>query len=165
MRAPDLEFKTPLSPAECIRCLKEDIRPLWIPFGNQRAVGWIGRDAFSISIRTGYRNSFREILRGKMTAMSDGGTQVLCSFGMSRFVLAFLFVWFGMLIAMSVNLISSFSENWQAFTVPLAMFGAGIGIVVLGRFFARRERANLVEFIRLTLDAKEVPSLDSTPRF
>ncbi len=108
-------------------------------------------------MRNRYRNSFQQVLRGRMIDAPGGGTEIDCAIGMSPWVMIFLCVWFGGLIFMGGALVTTTVDGLRALPVLLGMFAFGIALVVFGRFLARNEKDNLVQFVCFTLVAREMP--------
>jgi hypothetical protein len=152
-----MAFRTSLPLSECVTLLKEDVCPWWKPFGNQAVVGRVGSETFSIRMRNGYRNSFRQVLRGRMIDAPGGGTQIDCSVGMSRWVMIFMCMWFGGLILIGGTLVTTTADGLRTLPVLLGMFAFGVALVALGRFLARNEKDDLVQFVCFTLVAREMP--------
>jgi len=87
---------------------------------------------------------------------------------MNRFVIIFMLIWFGGVISIGgaafiaalVDLITGrrFVEGSHAaaIVVPLGMVVFGIGLLKFGRYLARNERPQLIEFLKQTLEAREI---------
>lgn len=110
-------------------------------------------------------NPIQIYLSGKMT--EDGaGTRIACRFGWHPLVFLFTVIWFGFamviggLVLLAALLGTAFlgpSESGSALLRgPMLVLGGGVAFVLLGLFRASGERQFLLDFLRDTIDAREV---------
>lgn len=152
----------------CVERLRASVLSPW-SFSATGIVGRVGDETLTLRCAIWYRNSFQTFLRGKLTKELDG-TRILCRFGMSRFVLVFMSVWFGgvVLIGGSIFIKSlvailhgrNLSElpSLMGTIIPLIMVAFGIGLLNFGWYLARDERSKMIEFLTQNLDAHEISS-------
>ena len=85
-----IELVTPLSRAECVERLRENVSE---PFYGQGSVfGRIKETTLWIEQRIGYRNSFKTRLMADLVEGSKG-TRILCRVGMRPIVFWFVSAW------------------------------------------------------------------------
>ena len=88
------EFVSARPREECVRRLRlQTSRWAWPPLGRKRVAGRVGEASLQLCKRIWYQNSFQTLMRGVLIG-EDGGTRVLCCFGVLPFVTAIL--WFGL---------------------------------------------------------------------
>lgn len=157
-------FLSPLSIQDCVARLRESVDSDWEAFGSKSVCGRVGDATFRLRERINYRNSFQTNVFGKLEPIAEG-TLIRCRFGMHRFVVAFMILWFGILMAigakLAVTILTRQSEGSTApiqWTVPLTLVGlliCGAALIRFGRLLARDEQRFLGEFICTVLAAKE----------
>jgi hypothetical protein len=88
------------------------------------------------------------------------GTQVQVTLRSRYDAAGFLTLWLGIAILISVVTViqviggaGSVRDLWFALLFPFF----GVAVIVFGRLLARPERAALLDFIRQTIDARDVP--------
>ena len=146
-----IELVTPLSRAECVERLRENVSE---PFYGQGTVfGRIKEAAFWIEQRIWYRNSFKTRLMANLIEGSKG-TRILCRVGMQPIVFWLVSAW---LVLVSGGLLFAIASAPAAAHVPLLMIICGAGIVALGRYAARSEGKYLISFLCICLDARGNP--------
>jgi hypothetical protein len=168
-RSNRLELSSPYSPNECAARLAAaiDAEPRWFSswsamFGSKPVIGTVSGDSLCLRKRIGYRNSFQSSLTATMRP-GQGGTVISGEMGMDPLVLAFLFIWFGLVIliggsvflATVGDILSGHRNSIAGAAIPVGMAGAGFAMVQLGRFLARGEARFLTEFLIQTLDARD----------
>ncbi len=89
------------------------------------------------------------------------GTQIHVTLRSRYYVAAFLTVWLSFVLLIGIVILSASlagSSHFEdlAFIVPFLLFG--FGFVAFGRLLARPEAPALLEFIRLTTGAADMPS-------
>jgi len=173
MKSNRLELFSRLSPAECLERLRETVdtrrskfSDFWAP--NSKSVA--GRmDGERIRLRLNYygRNSFRVFLTGVVRAR-DGGTVIQGIFSLHPIVHAFLLVWFSLLILMSGSLLvialcgilwggpEGVIFWWLGLAMSPLILPAGIALVWHGCRSSRNEPEFLEEFLRKTLEARNI---------
>lgn len=160
-----LEFTSPLSPAECLARLNQEVDARWKLFGSRPVIGATGRSDFTGYKRISYSNSFRTIVFAQFQECGPG-SRIQLRFGMSSFTIAFLVLWFGGVLLsgtmMMVHAVSAYwrhearPETWVFVAAPLAMAGFGLGLVKFGRWLGRDEPAFLTDFLQNTLEATKL---------
>jgi hypothetical protein len=158
-----VELATRLSPDECVRRLRENVDSWWMLFGKKSVIGRISETRFTGRVRISYRNSFQTCVRADIHAEA-GGTFIVCRFGMSRFVIAFMAVWFGGVGAGFCGVLLVLlhqgghgADAWSGLGVMTVMLGFGAGLVLFCRWLARDEQAILTRFLCDLLQAHERP--------
>jgi hypothetical protein len=156
-----IELATRLSPDECVRRLRENVDGWWMMFGKKPVIGRLSGTRFTGRVRIPYRNSFQTCVSADIHAEA-GGAFIVCRFGMNRFVIAFMAVWFAVAAAgfCGVLLVLLHQEGrggdaWSGLAVMMAMLGFGAGLVLFCRWLARE--AILTRFLCEVLQAHERP--------
>ena len=153
-------FLSPLSIQDCVACLRANVDSDWAPYGSKSVCGRIGNRAFRLRRRISYRNSFQTNAFGRLEPMARG-TLIRCRFGMHRLVVAFLILWFGILLAIGTKLAATVSIRQSTpiqWSVPVTLVGlliSGVVLIRFGRLLARDEQRFLSQFICTILEAKE----------
>jgi hypothetical protein len=136
---------SPLARAECVRRLRAAL-----PGEPQ---GRVRDDGAVLRAQINYRNSFQLLLRLAMKDNAQGGTDLVCDFGMSRIVVAFMAAWFAFNILLGAfGFVSGFS--WSALGQILLLPLIGIAGIALGRYIGRHEKDELIDYLIFTLDAR-----------
>ena len=118
---------------------------------NQGMVGTVGKESTKIQrVIPMVGNSFKPFLVGSFT--SENGKTILSGvFRFHRFVQAFMTFWFGFIILWvlmaSVAIMSKPAEAWFFPLFGILMFVFGVGLVTLGKWFARNDKRWLKESI------------------
>jgi hypothetical protein len=151
------QLVTPLSRQEIVERLRANVDTGW--FRDDKLVrGSVGEHSFSLRRRIGYRNSFQTNLRGRY--VSEGSsTRIRCYVGMHPFVIAFMIFWFAVVSVGTLAVLQELAEGHAspgALFIGLALPLFGIILVVVGRYFARKESETLTEFLEDTLDAQRI---------
>ncbi len=156
-------FITPLSPQDCTTRLKANIDSGWAPFGTTPVRGSVGDTRFQLRKRIRYNNSFQTCCYGRLET-SGSGTLIHCRFGLNRFAIVFMVIWFGFFAAITAGFIlglatyqpsGASNETVAGFPVFLiAMPVFGVAAILFGRYLARDEQGFLSDFICAVLDAK-----------
>ena len=141
-------------------------------FGQEGVIGKVGENSLRVrkGLRMGMHNSFQTYLRA--TLESEGtSTRLTCHFGLHRFVAVFMLFWFGLVLIFAVGFmvvglrsIEAVDVPGVAFVVPLMMVPMGVGLVGVCRRMARGERQFLLDFLRETIDARELSTVGSASR-
>ena len=157
------ELATRLSPDECVRRLRENVDGWWKLFGTKRVIGRVSGTRFTGRLRISYRNSFQTCVRADIHGEA-GGTFIVCRFGMYRFVIAFMAVWFAVATAGFCGVLLVLlhqggrgGDAWSGLAVMTVMLGFGAGLVLFCRWLARDEQAILTRFLCDLLQAHERP--------
>lgn len=155
-----VELVSPLSRDEVLRRLTEAIDSEWVFGGSKPVVGRVAADGLRLRLRIGYRNSFQTFLFGEVK--DDGrGSRINARAGMHPFAAAFMALWITAVAVLALAAVSAmlgsgedFSAQGLVWLAPLAMVAFGFGLVAMGRWLARNERAKLVAFLETTAQAK-----------
>ncbi len=136
-----IDLLSPLSPAECVVQLRDQISSRRVVRGN------VQDRSFSIEKRIGYRNSFQTQLRAELVE-ELGGTRIKCRTGMDPVVFGLFMVW---LSGFSIGAITT-SLN----PAVLQALGGGIVLLAAGRLFSVGEAAYLLDFVCQSLNGRKV---------
>ena len=118
---------------------------------NQGMAGTVGKENTKIQrVIPMVGNSFKPFLVGSFT--SEDGKAILSGvFRFHRFVQAFMTFWFGFIILWvliaSIAVLSKPAEAWFIPLFGILMLGFGVGLVTLGKWFARNDKRWLKENI------------------
>jgi hypothetical protein len=153
------EFLSPFPLVECQRLLVLGLRR------SNKIEGTISGVRLRARKRIFYRNSFQIQLSADL--IEEGGhTRIVCRFGMRPAVIAFLIIWFGVVIFIGaggivgsvIDFISgSGPEALVGIFIPAMMIVFGLIILVVARYLGARERLLLTAFVRETLKASPCP--------
>lgn len=154
---------SPLPRDEIVRRLREAVDSSLMIFGKKPVVGGVSSRSFWLSVRITYRNSFQTVLFGRMSDDRGGGTRIECRAGMSVFTMVFMTIWFSFvgLAVVATPFAHARPEVIWPQLVPLLMLAFGVGLVAVGRWFARNEVDELVAFLEETIDASPIDSRTS----
>lgn len=153
---------SPLSPAECVAKISEQIDSGFLRFGSRPVTGKINESSLHLVQRKPYANSFRTILHATLRP-TGSGTDIEGRFAVGNFVMAFykfwlvfilIFIGLGAVICIC-TLPSGKLDGLIFFLGSCAMFVFGIFLGVFCRRMARDEAPFLADFLRRTLDAGE----------
>lgn len=171
---PPTELVTSFPLDRCLLAVKERLASPFNPFSSRSVAGFIRGTELVAWQRTGYRNSFRPLMKAKFLH-SPEGTRVKCRFRMAIAVRIFMTIWFGFvgllagasaldaLLPDAVGRAESFDSPKDGAAAPSAliftmlMLAFGVVLVRGGRWLARDEPDFLVLFLLQTLDAEELP--------
>jgi hypothetical protein len=145
---------TPLSRREIVERLRETVGTAWLS-GDEPVRGRVSEHSFSLRKRIGYRNSFQTNLRGRYVEEANG-TRIKCYAGMHPFVVAFMTVWFALVLTASAAIATQVA-NGDLNGSPVVIIGMlifGIVLVGAGRYAARNELTALTAFLEETIDAR-----------
>ena len=152
-----LELVSPFPLVKCQRLLNIGLQRSTVVEGSIKGTRLRARK------RIFYRNSFQ--IRLSASLLEEGAhTRIFCRFGMHPVVIAFLVVWFGVLLFISgsgiiagvVELISgtrSEARDLVGLLIPAMMLMFGVMILLVARYLAAGERLTLTGFVRETLSA------------
>lgn len=158
---PPAVVQSPLRPGECAERLRAGIDGDFMLFGGKPVIGSVGESSARLRKRIWYRNSFQSVMR--VTFVDRGtGTEITCRSGMSIFTTVFMVVWFGAVGLFGLAFLGSIFDHAggggaPAALFPLGMIAFGVALVLIGRFIARNEHADLLAFVTHVTDAKPVP--------
>jgi hypothetical protein len=164
--ARSFDLMSVLNREECVRRLRAKTQSRWFApaHGDKPVVGHIGETSFRICKRIAYRNSFQSHLSGELCD-EDGGCRVHCRFGMHPAVVAFMAIWFGVVLlgggTVAIGAIGSLlkghasTDVWTSIVLPGSMLACGAAMVGLGHLLCRNEQPMLVDFLRDTISARE----------
>lgn len=153
---------SPLPQDECLRRLREAIEADGP--AKARVIGRVGTTSLRLRKRLAptMHNSFQIFLTARITSES-GSTRLTCHFGPDRLVVGFTAVWFLAVIGFGAAMLTlatkgaiHFGTNDPGPFVPLIMIAGGIGVVGFGRYLARGDRRFLVDFLKSTIQAREL---------
>jgi hypothetical protein len=136
-----VELLSPFPLEECRALIQQQLRE---SPGEAPVAGRLTGARLRARKRIGYRNSFQTYLVADM-AEHGGGTLIRCRFAMHPAVLAFIAIWF--LAVLQIGGGGVFSAGMIAF---------GVLLVSGGIYLARGESAFLLDFVRVTLRARQV---------
>ncbi|HEY2069519.1 MAG TPA: hypothetical protein VGG48_08205 [Rhizomicrobium sp.] len=159
------ELISPLRRADCVARLKESVGSFWNPLSSAAVAGTVRDGAITLRRNMRYRNSFQTFLRAHLSD-DPQGTRISCRFGMHWIIQIFLIAWFGGVLfsgwSIATQTIAEAHGNVLSGHVligvfmPVLMAFFGVLITLMGRFFARNERDELLAFLRETLSARDV---------
>ncbi len=149
-----VEYRLSIPPDEAAGRLKAAIKPdslLWLWPWPGGLLGRVDGLRFRLTTRIPLvRNSFDSILEGKILA-TPGGSKLLATFRMRKFVLVFTAVWFGfaMLIAISESIsVLTAPKTWSPgpppILFPLSFPVFGILILAVGRLLGTWQERRLL---------------------
>jgi hypothetical protein len=158
------DLVSPPTRDECVRRLQEKTESRFLAvFSNKPVAGHVGYTSFRIRKRIAYRNSFQPHVSGDL--LNEGGrTRVRCRVGMHPAVIAFMAIWFGVLLigggAAAISAIGSLLRDhatahaWTSVAAAAFMLSGGVAMVALGHFAGRNEPRFLIDFLRDTIAAQ-----------
>lgn len=149
------ELFAPLPPARCIERLQASVGRRWNPFDSKDVVGTVGEKALRLRVNLGYGriNHFQTILRARLE--DEGiGVRISCRFRLTIFIMMFVTLCPVVGIVLIVPLVAS--RNWDAIPPQLGVLAGGAILMAWGRYRARKERGQLLDFLRTTLNARDV---------
>jgi hypothetical protein len=163
------EFRGAYSIAESVERLRAATkRSAFWAIGEGAAVGKVSADIVRLQrVTPMIRNSFKPFFVGHFESR-DGVTLLIGQFGMSMFTKVFMTFWLGMVALFAVGFLvgslnSTASYPRQIVIGPFLMLIAGLGLVALGKWFARNDAAWLSGVIAQALGAPVVGTLQSEP--
>ena len=136
-------------------------RSAFAAIGEAAAVGKVSQDGVRLQrVTPMVRNSFKPFFVGRFESR-DGVTLLTGRFGMSLFTKIFMTFWLAMVALFGVGfLVGSLSATAsyprQIVIGPFLMLIAGLGLVALGKWFARNDVAWLTGVIGRALDVAGV---------
>jgi len=155
-----LILRSSLQRDELTSRLRPHVAPGWAVFSARPFVGRVGRGYLWLRRRGSplSRNSMQPYLFARLRDEA-GGTILKCRFMLHPFVLAFFVLWLVVLVGIFTNLgLAMGGAGAQGGGMALLALGivaaAVIGIVLVGRHFARNDRTALLAFLREAADAK-----------
>src|ERR1700733_15636255 len=156
------EFRSAYSVAESVERLRAATkRSTFAAIGEAAAVGKVSPDGVRLQrVPPMVRNSFKPFFVGRFESR-DGVTLLTGRFGMSLFTKIFMTFWLAMVALFGVGfLVGSLSATAsyprQIVIGPFLMLIAGLGLVALGKWFARNDVAWLTGVIGRALDVAGV---------
>ena len=166
-----VDLASPLRRDECVRRLRENVDDRWNLSGMRPIIGQIGETSFTLRVRQGYRNSFRTVLRGTMREESRQ-TRIHCRIGIDPFVRIFMLIWLavvavaaGAMTASAISLLlhgqTSAASLLAPILAPVGMLCFGVALTRVGRYLARDQQQDLIEFLTRRLGARAVTAMDA----
>ena len=156
------EFRSAYSVAESVERLRAATkRSAFAAIGEAAAVGKVSQDGVRLQrVTPMVRNSFKPFFVGRFESR-DGVTLLTGRFGMSLFTKIFMTFWLAMVALFGVgflagSLSATASYPRQIVIGPFLMLIAGLGLVALGKWFARNDVAWLTGVIGRALDVAGV---------
>lgn len=158
----NVDIASPLSAAECMLRLRERTDPLWKFWGQPVVGNFSGNAVVSLQKRKFYANPLQTVLRIKMV-QKDGGTLLRCRPGIGVAIKILMGIWLsiflisgGMFFAMSLyDMIASDTPQYPRDTVGVmgfpGLFIFAIALYTFGRWWGRRDREYLVNFVKNTV--------------
>lgn len=160
-------FESSYSVQESITRLSAVVEPsLLSSFSGQCAVGVVTEKKVRIQrVIPLFGNGWKPFFYGSFSA-TETGSVLEGAFKLSVFARVFTSIWFGFiafwtLLATSIVLTKSPSELWFPL-FGVGMFAAGIGMVLVGKWFAKNDVAWLTQLIVQTLGTNGCPTRRST---
>jgi hypothetical protein len=160
------KFRSAYSVAESVERLQAATkRSAFSAIGEAAAVGKVSQDGVRLQrVTPMVRNSFKPFFVGRFESR-DGATLLIGRFGMSLFTKIFMTFWLGMVALFAVGFLAgslnaTVSYPRQIVMGPFLMLIAGLGLVALGKWFARNDVAWLSGVIGRALD---VPGVGAEP--
>ncbi len=159
-------MKSPHSREQCAKRLKAEVENYWTFLSKKSLTEngpWVGKieeNAIYVSPRTvtaGLLHNYQTTIRAKLVD-EGSGTKLECRTSMSgaaKFTLSITLGSFCYLLATLV-LAPSQTHNPSDTNAVFAAICGGLAIVVFGRFLARHDEQELVEFLETTIGAKRV---------
>ena len=156
------EFRSAYSVAESVERLRAATkRSAFAAIGEAAAVGKVSQDGVRLQrVTPMVRNSFKPFFVGRFESR-DGVTLLTGRFGMSLFTKIFMTFWLAMVALFGVGFLvgslgATASYPRQIVIGPFLMLIAGLGLVALGKWFARNDVAWLTGVIGRALDVAGV---------
>jgi hypothetical protein len=153
------EFRSAYGVAESVeRLLAATKRSAFSSMGDTAAVGKVSAEAVRLQrVIPMVHNSFKPFFTGRFETR-DGVTVLTGHFGMATFTKVFMSVWLGLVALIAGGFLlaivnSTASSPPELVMGPLLMLAAGVGIVALGKWFARNDAAWLSRVIAQALGA------------
>lgn len=148
-------LRSPLPRAELTRRLHAHVSPGWAVFSGKPVMGHVGEGHLWLRMRGTVfsRNSMQPYLYAHLSD-DGGGTRLDCRFKLHPVTLAFFVAWLLMLVfvfrGMDMALSGPGTEmlGGMAPVVLVAVAAAAAGIILTGRYFARNDRAALLQFLK-----------------
>jgi hypothetical protein len=154
-----LILRSSLPRDELTNRLRPHVAPGWAVFSARPFVGRVGRGTLWLRRRGSplSRNSMQPYLFARLRE-EGGGTRLECRFTLHPVVLAFFALWMAVLVGVFTNLGLAMGGSGALgggmALLALGMVAAAVaGIVLIGRHFARNDRAALLAFLRETVGA------------
>jgi hypothetical protein len=152
------EFRSSYSVVESVQRLSAATSRWGFSVGETRAVGKVAPESVRLQrVIPMVRNGFKPFFVGRFETR-DGGTVLAGHFGMSAFAKVFVTAWLTMAavfaaVFLAAHFISKPPSSAWLPIVPLVMLAGGIGLVSLGKWFARNDAAWLSGVISQALSA------------
>lgn len=161
-----ISLKTDLSPAECLRRLREATDAPKITLfsrsgykGSRPVMAKFDGSKIKLWKRRYYRNSFAPFFFGSI--VPDGqGARIEGHFAMDPLVKAFMVFWLGFVLFGCVSVLMATllhpirARDWPGLLIPPGMFVFGLALPKFGQWLARSEERSLREFLETTLEAQ-----------
>jgi hypothetical protein len=150
------QFQSPLSLTTCLDRIVSTTDGMGRLFphrfnGTKQILAFVHRKQIRLCKQLSYQNSFQTFLYARLEAEGDK-TRIRGCLRMHTLVIGFLVLWFGMpLIAIITGLIMGGNPRQGTMVWYLLLFG--VGLVVVGRWMARKEGEMLTRYLRETLEA------------
>lgn len=156
----NVTLETALSRAACVERFNAAVDQPWSFSKTHEARGRAKPDSLWLIKNIDYRNSWQTVLRARLEDRGSG-TRIECRFGIARFVLVFTVLWFGFALLIALTALVTWTEgaHEQFGWLGAALFPLpAVALVAVGRWFARDEKAFLIDFICQEIDARAVDS-------
>jgi hypothetical protein len=162
-------LRSSLGPEACRDRLRSETGSIWNPFSkwSNPVRGRVTDHGFWIVKTIHYRNSFQTVASGKWIPEGDG-TRIELALGMNRMVAVFMLAWLAAIAAVGLTWWLSgapaavshpATEPWFVGAIPILMLVFGVALIAFGRWLARNEATELIEFLSRTLECQP----DATP--
>ena len=144
------EIETTLTLAECMDRLNAGMDSNLVLFGKRPVIGEASEAGGVMRMRAGRRNSFQTLLSFDLIE-TPKGCRIPYRAGMSMFASLFMLVWFGGILSTVLPGLAAGIRTGHVAPLPLLFVGFmlafGVGLVALGRSFARSDETLLTGFI------------------
>ena len=139
----EMDFDVPID-LVVDRLQKEVGRTFFSALSSQRMVGYVSKERICIRrVIPLFQNSFSPILFGSLTC-KNGKTNLNGVLRMHRYTQLFMSLWFGFIVVwlalVSVLAVVIPSEAWMFPLIGILFFGAGVGILFIGKWFSRNDK-------------------------
>jgi hypothetical protein len=173
-----MTIQTPLGIEACRERLKEATSPdslksIFVSSGT--ILCSFSGNRFRLRQKKAYNNSFEPLFYGVLTPQT-GGTEISGDFRMRPFVIAFMALWFGMLVIIGGVMVaqnlrhlisgqsSAGANRVLGIVGPLVMAAFGVGLVAFGQWLGNSQKTEMTRFLQETfspsaLAASAVPAL------
>jgi hypothetical protein len=152
-------LRSPLSPAACRDQLREETGSIWNPFSawSHPVRGRVTDQGFWIVRSKRYRNSFEIEARGTWQE-EGGGTRIDLTLGVMRWTRGIMIVWLSFMTLFCIGWLAAPVPKSGAMPAPVErifpvlILAFGLLMIRFGRWLAREEPRQLLEFLCRVLE-------------